>query len=243
MSEQTIFKRYEIKYMLNKAQYMKLKELLKIYTIADVHGKSTICSLYFDTPDYLLIRRSLEGPLYKEKLRLRSYGVANSESQVFIELKKKYEGVVYKRRVEMRESEASQFLLERKREKDSQILREIDYCLDRYEELAPACLLTYSRRAYYGKDNPDFRITFDDNILWRDYDLNLHSGIYGEAILEPDSILMEIKVSDHIPLWLVHFLSENHIYKTSFSKYGSAYKTMKAKKLTELTMEGMKRYA
>lgn len=240
MAEQNIFKRYEIKYMLTRSQYRELKELLKEYMIADVHGKSTVCSLYFDTPDFLLIRRSLEGPLYKEKLRLRSYGVADEDSQVFIELKKKYEGVVYKRRVEMKEEEARRYLLEHEQIKDTQIIREIDFCFDRYEGLAPACLLTYSRRAYYGKNDHEFRMTFDDNILWRDYDLNLSSGIYGEPILDEDSVLMEVKVADHMPLWLVEFLSKNQIYKTSFSKYGTAYKTM----ITKVdTQEGIKYYA
>lgn len=243
MAEQSIFKRYEIKYMLTRTQYAELKALLKEYMIADVHGKSTVCSLYFDTPDWLLIRRSLEGPLYKEKLRLRSYGVAESDSQVFVELKKKYEGVVYKRRVEMTEAQSNEFLLENKKPKDTQIIREIEYCFDRYEGLAPACLLTYSRRAYYGKDDHEFRMTFDDNILWRDYDLNLRSGIYGEEILEPDQILMEVKVADHMPMWLVDFLSSNKIYKTSFSKYGTAYKTMMTKESNNLTQEGIKNYA
>lgn len=230
MAEQTIFKRYEIKYMLTRAQLAELKTLMAKYMIADIHGKNTNCSLYYDTPDKLLIRRSMESPVYKEKLRIRSYGVAQPDTKVFIELKKKYEGVVYKRRVEMTEEESVRYLIQHEKVKDSQITREIDYCFSRYENLAPACLLSYVREAYYGKNDHEFRITFDENILWRDYDLNLNSGIYGEEILEPDQILMEVKVLDHMPLWLVKFFSENKIYKTSFSKYAVAYKRMEERK-------------
>ena len=229
MAEQTIFKRYEIKYMLTRNQYLELKKEMAKYMIADIHGKNTNCSLYYDTPEHLLIRRSMEGPLYKEKLRLRSYGVAKADSKVYIELKKKFEGVVYKRRVEMTEEESTRYLVNGESGMDTQITREIDYCMERYHGLAPSCFLSYDREAYYGKDDHEFRMTFDENILWRDYDLNLHSGTYGEPILEPDQVLMEVKVLDHMPMWLVKFLSGNQIYKTSFSKFAKAYERMMEK--------------
>lgn len=226
MSDQMIFKRYEIKYMLTREQKKRLCHLMKDEMIADEHGQSTIQSLYFDTPDYLLIRRSLDKPFYKEKLRLRSYGVATTESDVFIELKKKYDSVVYKRRIGMTEAEAVNYLLYREKNTDSQIAREIDYCLDYYRELAPKVLLSYEREAFYHKADHNLRITFDETILWRDYDVDLKAGIYGNPILDDDQVLMEVKTAGAMPLWLVKFLSENHIYKTSFSKYGTAYTTM-----------------
>ncbi|MCD7835894.1 MAG: polyphosphate polymerase domain-containing protein [Lachnospiraceae bacterium] len=223
MSEQLIFKRHEIKYMITKSQLKAVKEAMEKYMIADEHGKNTILSLYFDTPNYRLVRKSLEHPIYKEKLRLRSYGTAGEDTQVFIELKKKYDSVVYKRRIGMTKHEADDYLLRGKGCADTQISREIDYFLNLYEQLRPAVLLSYEREAFYAKDNHEFRITFDDNILWRDYNLSLDSGIYGMPILEPDNILMEIKTADAIPLWFVQFLNDNHIYQTSFSKYGTAY--------------------
>lgn len=226
MGDQNIFKRYEIKYLLTRDQFEELKEIMKDKTEEDEYGKSTICSLYYDTPDYRLIRKSIEKPIYKEKLRVRSYGVADSNSKVYVELKKKYDGVVYKRRVQMQECEMESFLLSHKKMKDTQIEREITYCLKYYQNLHPVCLLSYSRIAYYGKENPDLRITFDDEILWRDYDLDLKSGIYGEELLPENVVLMEIKVKAVIPMWLIEFLSKNHIYKTSFSKYGTAYKNI-----------------
>lgn len=226
MSEQMTFKRYEIKYMITKTQMAVIQKAMEEYVIADEHGKSTLCSLYFDTPDYLLVRRSLEHPIYKEKLRLRSYGVADNNQPVFVELKKKFDSVVYKRRVCMSAAEAYDYLLKGNPSMDSQITREIDYFLQMYKGIRPAVLLTYQRDAYYAKDDHEFRITFDDNLMWRDHDLRLDSGIYGTPLLEKDRILMEVKVAGAFPLWFVKILSENHIYKTNFSKYGTAYTTI-----------------
>lgn len=226
MKNQTIFKRYEIKYMLDIRQLSLLKNEMKKYMIADAFGKSTICSLYFDTPQYLLIRRSMDHPMYKEKLRLRSYGVADENSTVFVELKKKYNSVVYKRRVAMTEKEALEYLLNHRKVMDTQITREIDYCMDVYKGIAPAMLLSYEREAYYARDDHEFRVTFDQNILWRNYDLSLHEGIYGNPILKDNQVLMEVKTAGAIPMWMVRFLRDNEIYKTSFSKYGTAYRKL-----------------
>ncbi len=241
MGDQMIFKRYEMKYLISTDQLALIKEALKNHMIADVHGKSTICSLYYDTPDYRLIRRSLEKPVYKEKLRVRSYGVADSDTSVFVELKKKYKSVVYKRRIGLPEKDAMHYLATKETPVHNQITREIDYAMDFYKELAPAMLLTYDREAYYAKDNHEFRVTFDTNILWRDYDLSLSKGIYGTPILPPDKVLMEVKTADAIPLWMVKLLSDNHIYKTSFSKYGTAYLTVcrQKKENKTYTQEGI----
>jgi SPX domain protein involved in polyphosphate accumulation len=221
-----IFKRYELKYLLSDQQRMQIENAFAEHMTPDVHGHSTILSLYLDTPDYLLVRRSIEKPLYKEKLRLRSYGVADSDTTVFVELKKKYDSVVYKRRIGMTVQETNSYLHSRQPAGESQIAREIDYCVHLYEHLAPKVLLSYEREAFYANDDADFRITFDENILWRDYDLDLTSGVYGTPILQPGYSLMEIKTAGAIPLWLVRILSENRIYKTSFSKYGNAYRMM-----------------
>jgi hypothetical protein len=221
-----IFKRYEIKYLLTESQAQELKKLMTAFMVGDKFGNSTICNLYFDTPDFLLIRRSLEKPVYKEKLRLRSYGLAKPDGVVFPELKKKYKGLVYKRRLEMSERDAMEWLKKRGEAPPSQIGREIEYCFTRYKDLAPRVFLSYERQSFFAKDNDDFRMTFDKNILWRDYDLSLCRGVYGNKILDDDKVLLEIKTSNAIPLWLVNFLSRNKLYKSSFSKYGEAYKQM-----------------
>lgn len=223
MADQMIFKRYEIKYMITTEQFAIIKEEFEKHMIADEHGVSTICSLYFDTPSFQLIRRSLEHPVYKEKLRLRSYGVAHADTKVFVELKKKYKRVVYKRRVTLKEQDAMRYLLDGEINKQTQITNEIDYFKQFYPGLAPAMLLMYKREAYYARDDHEFRVTFDRDVLWRDYDLSLDKGIYGESILAPNLILMEVKTKDAIPLWMTKLLNDNHIYKKSFSKYGTAY--------------------
>lgn len=221
---QNIFKRYEMKYLVTDLQREEIITQMKKFMNRDDWGRSTICNLYFDTPDYLLIRRSSEKPVYKEKLRVRSYGVAEHDSTVFIELKKKYKKVVYKRRIPMQHDEAMKYLLTKERASDSQILREMDYCLSFYENLAPRVFLSYEREAFFSKDDHDFRVTFDNNILWRQEDLSLCSPIGGKNLLPDGYSLMEIKTGTAVPLWMTKILTEMKLYKTSFSKYGLAYK-------------------
>lgn len=224
MKYQDTFKRYELKYLLTKSQKIQLLSAMEPYMEIDEYGRTTIMNIYYDTPDYALIRRSLEKPVYKEKLRLRSYGIASDEKKVFIELKKKYKGVVYKRRISAGEQEAVKYLSrEGSLSKDSQIKREIDYFMDFYQGLRPAMVISYEREAFFSKDSSDLRITFDENILWREEDLTLRKEAYGNPVLEEDRVLLEIKVASAIPIWLSSKLSELGIYQTSFSKYGNAY--------------------
>ena len=227
MSYQSVFKRYELKYMLTTAQKEKMLARMVPYMKIDKYGRTTIRNLYYDTDNYLLIRRSIDKPIYKEKLRIRSYSKASSQSEVFVELKKKYNHIVYKRRVTMPNDEAVAWLSGNKNNNQSnQITKEIDYFLGFYKCLHPTVFLSYEREAYYSVDGSDFRVTFDDKILCRQDDLSLDSDVYGEQILPEDMVLMEIKCSGGIPLWMTDILSKEKIYKTSFSKYGTAYKTL-----------------
>lgn len=227
MAVQTVFKRYEIKYLITAEQKQKVLDAVKPYMKLDQYGRTTIRNLYFDTDTYLLIRRSIEKPAYKEKLRIRSYSQADPDSTVFVELKKKYEHVVYKRRIALPEREAMQWLgREQRCPRHTQISEEIDYFLDFYETLHPTVFLSYEREAFYANDDSDFRVTFDDNILCRQEDLSLQAEVYGTPILPEGKVLMEVKCSGGIPLWMTHVLSKEHIYKTAFSKYGAAYSTM-----------------
>lgn len=223
MAIETVFKRYEIKYLITEEQCERLKTLFQPYMMDDEYGKSTIRNVYFDTPSYLLIRNSVEKPVYKEKLRLRSYGETNADSTVFLEVKKKFKGVVYKRRLKLKEGQALDYILNGVKLPDSQIFREIDYFVSYYKELIPRVVISYEREAFYSRTDHTFRMTFDRNVLYRQEDLSLEKGVYGKCILEPGKVLMEVKTAYAIPLWLASFLSENKIYKTSFSKYGTAY--------------------
>ena len=193
----------------------------------DKYGRTTIRNIYFDTDNYRLIRRSIEKPAYKEKIRIRSYSQATADSTVFVELKKKYEKVVYKRRLPLCEADAMAWVCrEQACPVDTQISREIDYFIDFYEKLNPTVFLSYKRESYYDKGGGDFRVTFDDHILCRQTDVNLCSTTYGAPILPEGKVLMELKCSGGIPLWMARVLSREHIYKTSFSKYGTAYSTL-----------------
>lgn len=130
---QDVFARYEKKYKLTLSQYAALRRWLQDRMEVDSYGLHTICNIYYDTPDFQLIRTSLEKPVYKEKLRLRSYGVPGGDTPVFVELKKKLDGVVYKRRVSLPLREAKRYLAyEGRPDLDCQILREIDWALARY---------------------------------------------------------------------------------------------------------------
>ena len=223
-----VFNRHEIKYMITQEQYRKLLDGIRDYMLPDPHGESTICNIYYDTPDDRLVRKSLEGPVYKEKIRLRSYGTAKDDSIVFLELKKKYDHVVYKRRVQVTEAEGLQPCSVEMSPLDRQIMREIGFTLSRYPELEPACLISCDREAWCGREDRDLRITFDWNILWRDTELDLCKGRQGRSLLTSSEVLMEIKTSRAIPLWLTNFLSSEKIYKRSFSKYGKAYEAQLA---------------
>lgn len=234
MAYQGVFKRYELKYMLTLEQKARILEVMKPYMALDQYGRTTIRNLYYDTDNYRLIRRSIEQSTYKEKLRVRSYSRAAPDSPVFVELKKKYRSVVYKRRLAMPEEAAMEWAAgEQPRQTDTQIAREIDYFLAYYETLHPVVFLSYEREAYYAKDGGDFRVTFDDHILCRQEELSLEAEVWGTPLLKDGMVLMEIKCSGGVPLWMTRALSAERIYKTSFSKYGTAYRTMIFPKLKE----------
>lgn len=224
MAFQTVFKRYEIKYILTLEQKEKILEAMQEYMALDKYGRSSIRNIYFDTDSYRLIRRSIDKPVYKEKLRIRSYGQATEDSKVFVELKKKYDGIVYKRRLALPCSVAFDWTDGKiPCPVDTQISREVQYFLKYYGSLRPAAFLSYEREAYYEKNGGSFRVTFDDTILFRTTDLSLLSDTYGESLLEDGKVLMELKCAGGIPLWFVKILSSLKIYKTSFSKYGMGY--------------------
>lgn len=219
-----VFKRNELKYIISLDQMDSLIKIIELYMNEDKYFKSTIRNIYYDTPNYLLIRTSIERPEYKEKLRIRSYKMVNKDDEVFVELKKKYKKIVYKRREILPYNSARLFLDKKVRPNDLQITKEIEYTLNYYQDLKPTIFLSYDRLAYIGKEDLNFRITLDRNIMWRDYDIDLTKDAYGDLILDQDLVLMEVKTVMGLPRWLLEFLGENNIYKQSFSKYGNVYK-------------------
>lgn len=226
------FARKEIKFLLDMKQYENLMETLQVYMNPDkfcVGGREYgIYNIYYDTPDDYLIRESLSKPYYKEKIRLRSYYSPTSpDDMVFLEIKKKIGGIVTKRRVSMTLAESDEYFRSRKKPQSKkyiteQVFRELDVFLDMYP-VSPKQYISYQREAFFGKDDKDFRLTFDRKLTERRYDLGLDYESYGNYIIRADQHLMEVKVGHAVPEWLIAKLSELGIYKTSFSKYGKAY--------------------
>ena len=220
---QQVFKRIEKKYMLTRPQREALLQAFTDRMQRDAFGRHTISNLYLDTDDFELTRRSIEKPVYKEKLRLRAYGVPGPEDTVFLELKKKYKGVVYKRRMELNYRQAMDYLLRGKRpDLGSQIAHELDYALRLYAP-RPQVYLCYDREAYFCPDNPDLRITLDENIRFRTQQVDLMRGAWGTPTLPDGTTLMEIKIPRAMPLWLADALDAQRIFPCSYSKVGTVY--------------------
>ena len=216
-------KRYEMKYLLDEAQTAFLIQGLKGHMREDRYGLTSIASLYYDTPDFRLVRASLEKPAFKEKIRLRSYGLATEASPVYLELKRKADGIVYKRRVQSTLPQVEAFFEQGSALcEPGQINCEITAFRDHYQTLEPACLIIYDRTAYYEPEG-DLRLTIDQRPRYRWDDLNLTTSMDGELLLPRGWTILEIKVQQAMPLWLCEILSKGKIYKTSFSKYGTAY--------------------
>ncbi len=221
---QQIFRRYETKYLLSKRQYHQILCEMEKSLKPDLHGLHTVSNIYYDTADFQMIRTSLEKPLYKEKLRLRCYGIPKSEDAVFMEIKKKYKGIVYKRRIMLPLIEAEASLQARNftNSHEQQIAQELSWMLQKYQPEAKV-VLSYDRSAYQGIEDPELRITFDQDIRFRQSIFDLSKGSWGHPLLPADQILMEIKIPGAMPLWLCELLNHNSIYPASFSKYGYCY--------------------
>ncbi|MBR1572800.1 MAG: polyphosphate polymerase domain-containing protein [Lachnospiraceae bacterium] len=224
MADQKVFNRYEKKYLLDNETYKRFKSELDQYMTEDEYGLHTIRNIYFDTMDNELIRTSIEKPKYKEKFRIRCYGEPKEQGKYFLEIKKKYNGLVNKRRIILPIEQAIDYIENGiTPQKSGQIFNEIDYFLNHYE-LYPKRYIAYDRIAMYGNEDSSFRVTFDINIRSRVDNLTLDWDDDNEYLLSAGYHLMEVKISDAMPLWFARLLSKYEIYDTSFSKYGNFYK-------------------
>lgn len=213
-----IFKRIEQKYILSKSEYKKIQKLINDYFLKDKYYESKIFNIYFDNQNNDMMINSIEKPIFKKKVRVRKYG---NDNKVFLEIKEKYRGMVYKRRIELTDNEYERYICNNKIN-DKQIMREIDYYID-YYKLKPHMFLAYDRLSYYAKENSRFRLTFDSNMRYRFEDLNLKDNGKNKKYFEGDEYIMEVKTVNSLPIWFVNYLSENKIYPRSFSKAGSIY--------------------
>ena len=217
-----VMKRREMKFVLKKSQVEPFLEALEGHMKLDRYGLTSIASVYFDTPDCLLINRSIEKPEFKEKIRLRSYGLAKDGSTVYLEIKRKVDGIVYKRRIPVTEPLVEGFLHYQNDLGDSQIAKEIAFFRDHYGTLLPQYLIIYDRKAYFQEDG-DLRVTIDLNPRYRSENVDLHTSMEGTPLLGEGEAILEIKAQSAIPLWLTKALSGLGIYQSSFSKVGAAF--------------------
>lgn len=228
------FQRKEKKYLLSTEKYQLLRERVAAHMSLDQYGRHTISSIYYDTEDYQMIRQSLDKPEYREKFRVRAYGNCQKNSQVFMEIKKKFVGVVYKRRIAVDYPLIDQFNQENdlpdfEKTTDTQIAHEINW-LFKTKELSPKVMIAYDREALFDPTDDDFRITFDFNMRWRDRELDLSQGSHGEKIAPEIDVLMEVKALGAYPRWFADILTELAIYPGSFTKFGETYKRYLYKK-------------
>lgn len=216
------FARNEKKYVVTKNQRDAFEKAIEPYTHGDMYGKHTICNIYFDNQHNESIIKSLNKPLYKEKVRMRSYNIPTQDTPVYMEVKKKFSGVVYKRRVALGLDEANAYAFKNvKPQTMSQTFEEIAYSREMMN-LDPVIYIAYDRIAYAANENEAIRITLDENIRWRDDDLDMQLGDHGTCIDEDLSVL-EIKVDYAMPLWLVKIMDALNIFPSSYSKYGRCY--------------------
>lgn len=226
MSYANTFKRHEMKFLLNEEQFNLISEKIQPFMTADSYGIDTILNIYLDNENNDVVRTSLGKPAYKEKLRLRGYGTVSDNSEAFLEIKKKFRGIVYKRRLELPYKQLHEYITNgvppQISEQNRQVFEEIDYFIGRLE-LSPAIVLCYDRQAFFGNDDREFRLTFDGNIRSRRTDLDLRKGDFGELLSNQPFRVMEVKSAGGVPMWLVKILSENKIYNGHFSKYGNVF--------------------
>jgi len=215
-----VFKRYELKYLLTEEQYRAIRPEIEKRLAPDRYGDTTVQSLYYDTPDFRLARASIEKPVYKEKLRLRCYGRNDNDRDVYFEMKRKYDDVVYKRRIALKEG-AEPALMSGECPA-SQIGKELRYFISCYPGLRKAALILYDRSAFFDTES-DLRVTFDSKVRYRTEDFSFGSPLEGLPLLPTGTVLMELKSGTAYPLWLAHLLSREKVIKGSFSKYGEVY--------------------
>jgi hypothetical protein len=219
----TYFQRHEQKYLLNAFQYHAFLEILEGFAHHDEYGLSTIYSIYYDNSDFEIARKALEKSAYKEKLRLRSYGIPYSGDTVYLELKKKFNGLTYKQRVPVSFTDMEKCLDFRPdNTSHNYIFDEINWFLYYYKPF-PQFMISYDRTAFRGLEYKALRITFDTNIRWRVWDLDFSKGAYGTPMLDENEYLMELKIDTSLPLFLTTHLTRLKIFPLSFSKYRTAY--------------------
>ena len=188
-----------------------------------------IYSIYYDTVNHDVIRQNSSKPVYKEKMRLRSYyDRKDPEDKIWMEIKKKSEKVGNKRRIKLKIKEVEPFVNEgilpqTKDYLSAQVAKELQYYF-KMNKVAPALYVQYDRLALFGKEDKSFRMTFDRNVRTRRSNFQFGESDIDEPLLPDNTYIMEIKILGAMPLWLTALLSEHQLFSHGFSKYGVKYK-------------------
>lgn len=222
------FKRKETKYIVDKKTFELLEKELRQYMMADEFATSTITNIYFDNEDFDMIQDSLAKKNGREKIRMRVYDATPSESsQAFLEIKKKENKIGYKYRLTSNPVSVTNYIENGVIDstiKDDKVTSELEMLRERYGTIKPKKYIYYDRVSYKGIEDKKVRLTIDKNLLYRDYDVDAMEGKFGKNLLDPTKVIMEVKVPEERPEWLVALLEKYQIEKQSFSKYGNAYK-------------------
>lgn len=227
------FKRYEKKYLITKEQLDAILPQLLEYTELDPFclggNMYRIYSIYYDTDNHDVIRQNSSKPVYKEKMRIRSYyDRKDPEDKIFMEIKKKSEGQGNKRRIKLKIKELEPFvndgiMPETHDYLSAQVAKELAYYL-KMNKVHPALYVQYDRLALFGKEDKDFRMTFDTNVRVRRSNFQFGESDEDELLLPGGEYIMEIKILGAMPLWLTEILDKNKLYSRGFSKYGVKFK-------------------
>lgn len=243
---QEIFKRYELKYLITRAEHDALREAIlgrmAYDTYGDPEGKYNIVSLYFESDEKDIYYETVNKLRFRQKLRLRVYDHATLESPSFIEIKQKFTNVVNKRRTVIPLHEAYDVLnrpfddsyIKDLHASNPQILREALHFRNLYK-LKPATVVSYDRQAFSGirDGEKDLRVTFDYNLMCRDDDLAIENGPEGIHFTDTNLVILEVKVSNSVPFWLARILSEFEFYKQGFSKFCTSIDVLEGKIVPE----------
>ena len=222
-----VFERKEKKYVLTRDVLESFLNSIHLHLVPDERDITRVSSLYYDTPENTLISRSLEKPVYKEKIRIRAYGDVDENSEVFVELKKKFKGIVYKRRFSCTLSEAEAFMTGNSKEETDRNYLEVKACRDRYSNLQAKMLIVTNRLALYTNDGSDIRLTIDFNPTYDSVNLDMKKDAMHLFLLDKDKCILEIKSAGALPMWMIEQMSRMQIRPQSFSKYGEAFKKSK----------------
>lgn len=219
--------RFEIKYLVPHDAAERTIDALQPYTVPDDHAINEwgypVYSVYWDSPQLSLFWEKIEGLKVRRKLRFRRYA---GQADVFVEIKQRVDRTLQKRRTRISEAEVRNWFGdapgEPKLAPADPVVSEALVLRHRFR-LGPRMAISYTRRALYGLYDADLRITFDRRVQYRATDFDIARQFdAGEYVIDPRLVIMEIKFSERVPLWLCKLVSREGFQMIRLSKYCTA---------------------